>query len=156
MQVTHVERSSGDVRLGWCANGTAAAVTEVIGARLCRLSDRVLSLACDRGSQFAHDTDIARALSRSVYLADPHAPWQRGCNEHLNGVLRQYFPRSRDFSTITPEEVQHALCRMDGCTAADALEGVTRQMKTPPASMRTSLTYDRGTELTRYAELMEG
>ncbi|MFC7519233.1 IS30 family transposase [Xanthomonas populi] len=108
MQVTHVERSSGDVRLGWCANGTAAAVTEVIGARLCRLSDRVLSLACDRGSQFAHDTDIARALSTSVYLADPHAPWQRGCNEHLNGVLRQYFSRSRDFSTMTPEEVQHA------------------------------------------------
>ncbi|MFC7520099.1 hypothetical protein ACFQS6_07610 [Xanthomonas populi] len=48
------------------------------------------------------------------------------------------------------------LCRMDGCTAADALEGVNRQMKTPPASMRTSLTYDHGTELTRYAELMEG
>ncbi len=48
------------------------------------------------------------------------------------------------------------LCRMDGCTAADALEGFTRQMKKLPASMRTSLTYDRGTELTCYAELMQG
>lgn len=47
------------------------------------------------------------------------------------------------------------LCRMDGCTAEDALAGFIRQMKKLPSSMRTSLTYDRGTEMTRYAELME-
>ncbi|PPU71917.1 hypothetical protein K6978_17855 [Xanthomonas cucurbitae] len=36
----------------------------------------------------------------------PHAPWQRSCNEYLNGLLRQYFPRSRDYSTITAQELQ--------------------------------------------------
>lgn len=39
------------------------------------------------------------------------------------------------------------LCRMDGCTAADALEGFSRQMKKLPAFLRESLTYDRGSEL---------
>ncbi|WP_399506838.1 IS30 family transposase [Xanthomonas translucens] len=47
------------------------------------------------------------------------------------------------------------LCRMNDCTATDALEEFTRQMKKLPARMRSSLTYDRWTEITRYAELME-
>ena len=45
------------------------------------------------------------------------------------------------------------LCRMDGCTAQDALEGFTRQMKRLPAFLRESLTYDRGTEMTCHVEL---
>ncbi len=45
------------------------------------------------------------------------------------------------------------LCRMDGCTAQDALEGFTRQMKKLPAFLRQSLTYDRGTEMTCHVEL---
>lgn len=39
------------------------------------------------------------------------------------------------------------LCKMEGCTAADALEGFSRQMKKLPAFLRESLTYDRGSEL---------
>ena len=30
----------------------------------------------------------------------------RARNEHGNGLLREYFPRHRDFSTITAEELQ--------------------------------------------------
>ena len=47
------------------------------------------------------------------------------------------------------------LCKMDGCCAADALAGFTRQMKPLPAFLRQSLTYDRGTEMTCYAKLAE-
>ncbi|MBS0461464.1 MAG: IS30 family transposase, partial [Proteobacteria bacterium] len=45
-------------------------------------------------------------LKAQVYFADPHSPWQRGCNENCNGLLRQYFPPNRDFATITAEELQ--------------------------------------------------
>lgn len=47
------------------------------------------------------------------------------------------------------------LCRMDGCTAQDALEGFTRQLKKMPAFMRESLTYDRGSEMACHRELAE-
>lgn len=47
------------------------------------------------------------------------------------------------------------LCKMDGCTAEAALEGFSRQLNKLPESMRTSLTYDLGTELTCYPELMD-
>lgn len=45
------------------------------------------------------------------------------------------------------------LCRMDGCTATNALEGFDRQMKKLPAFLRESLTYDRGSEMASHEEL---
>ena len=45
------------------------------------------------------------------------------------------------------------LCKIDGGTAEAALVSFSRQLKKLPESMRTSLTYNRGTELTCYPEL---
>jgi IS30 family transposase len=45
------------------------------------------------------------------------------------------------------------LCKMTGCGADAALEGFTRQMKKLPTFLRQSLTYDRGSEMARHAEL---
>lgn len=42
------------------------------------------------------------------------------------------------------------LRKMDDCTAEDALEGFTRQMKKLPHFLLGSLAYDRGTGMTCY------
>lgn len=104
--VTLVERRSGFARIGWSPDGTAEAVTLSLVERLERIKRLVHTVTCDRGSEFAEDRAVATQLKATVYFADPHSPWQRGCNENFNGLLRQFFPRSRDFSTITPEELQ--------------------------------------------------
>jgi IS30 family transposase len=106
--VTMNERATGFVRLGWCLAGKAEDVALVVTTRLGRLKKNVLTLACDRGSEFADDASIEQALAAQVYFADPHSPWQRARNENLNGLLREYFPRNRDFETITAEELQQA------------------------------------------------
>lgn len=76
--------------------------------RLSRLSQHVHTLTSDRGSEFAEDAFIERMLDAAMYFADPHAPWQRARNENGNGLVREYFPRQRDFRTITEAELQHA------------------------------------------------
>jgi IS30 family transposase len=45
------------------------------------------------------------------------------------------------------------LCRMDRCTAQNALEGSTRQIKKLPAFLRESSSCDRGAEMTSHVEL---
>ena len=104
--VTLVERRSGFARIGWSPDGTAEAVALSILDRLGRIKQFVHTLTCDRGSEFAEDHVLEEHLKARVYFADPRSPWQRGCNENFNGLLRQFFPRKRDFSTITVQELQ--------------------------------------------------
>jgi len=39
------------------------------------------------------------------YFCDTYSSWQKGGVENLNGLIREYFPRDVDMSTITPEYV---------------------------------------------------
>jgi transposase, IS30 family len=104
--VTLVERCSGFARVGWSPDGTADEVAMSILDRLGRLQRFVHTITFDRGSEFAEDRLLEKHLKAKVYFADPHSPWQRGCNENYNGLLRQFSPTERDFTTITAQELQ--------------------------------------------------
>src|SRR3954453_20409386 len=47
----------------------------------------------DRGKEVAEHVRFSIDSSVQVYFCDPHNPWQRGSNENVNGLLRQYFPK---------------------------------------------------------------
>ncbi len=86
----------------------------------------------------------------------PAAVEQRLLPGHWEGdLIKGAFNRSCVGTVVERKTRFVVLCRMDGCTAEAALEGFSRQMKKLPAFLRESLTYDRGTEMTCYAELME-
>lgn len=57
-----------------------------------------LSMTYDRGAEMAQHPLMAKNLEIKIYFADPHAPWQRGSSENINGLLRQYLPKGADLS----------------------------------------------------------
>ena len=79
---------------------------------------------------------------------------QRLLPGHWEGdFIKGSFNRSAVGTVVERKTRFVILCRMDGCTAQDALVGFTRQMKPLPAFLRESLTYDRGSELACHEEL---
>jgi transposase, IS30 family len=105
---TIVERMTGYLTLLHLPDGhTADAVADAIITRMTRLPGWFArTLTWDRGTELARHARVTAETGISVYFADPHAPWQRGSNENLNGLLREYLPKGSDLSVYTPAQLQ--------------------------------------------------
>ena len=63
------------------------------------------TITADNGKEFALHKPISRLLKIDFYFAHPYKSCERGCNENANRLIRQYFPKGTDFSTINEKEV---------------------------------------------------
>lgn len=69
----------------------------------------VKSITCDRGSEFANWRAIESALNCEVYFADPYCAWQKGTNENLNGLLREFYPKGKNLERVNPKTLKKNL-----------------------------------------------
>ena len=103
---TLVERKTRYVALVKLDNGSAQATTEGFGTILQRFDvDMRRSLTYDQGREMAQHAKLTEDTGIKVYFAHPHSPWERGQNENINGLLRQYLPKGSDLSLFSQQEL---------------------------------------------------
>jgi IS30 family transposase len=104
---TIVERTSGYLVLGHIAHGRRS--DDVIDAVALAMStyptELAKTLTWDRGIEMANHADLTARTGIDVYFADPYKPWQRGSNENINGLLREYLPKGTDLSVHTADDL---------------------------------------------------
>lgn len=111
--VTLNERKSRYTLIGKVTRKTAGAVSDAMIALLTPFADCVHTLTTDNGKEFAQHERIAAKLDAKFYFAHPYCSWERGANENMNGLLRQFFPKKMNFGSITAKEMQWAADRLN-------------------------------------------
>ncbi len=107
--VTMVDRKSGYIRIRKTTSLKAATTRRAACRSLCDLPESLRrTMTLDNGKEFAEHEQLAEDLGLDIYFAKPYASWQRGTNEHTNGLLRQFFPKGTDFARISHRQVARA------------------------------------------------
>lgn len=123
--ISIVERVSKKTILKKVPTKTAKLVAQATISALKVCQDAVFTITADNGSEFAYHEQISKELNAEFYFAHPYSSWERGINENTNGLVRQYYGKSTDFSGITDDELE---------SIADALNNRPRKKlgyKTP-------------------------
>lgn len=71
------------------------------------------TITSDNGTEFADHEYIAKELGIDFYFARPYHSWERGANENLNGLVRQYIPKGISFEYITQKTIEEITCEIN-------------------------------------------
>jgi len=108
--VTHVDKASKYLLAVLAKNKTVQQINEVtielfkdVQTEFCK------SMTFDNGREFCGHQEIAERLGLSCFFANPYHSWERGLNEHTNGLIRQFFPKDTNFKIVKQEDFQIAI-----------------------------------------------
>ena len=104
--VSIVDRHSKLTMLTKVSRKTAHDVGNALISRLRQVQDSVYTITSDNGKEFANHITISKELKADFYFAHPYHSWERGLNEHTNGLVRQYIPKSAYFDVISNDKIQ--------------------------------------------------
>lgn len=103
--VTLVDRHSKFTLMQKVSNKEAHDVSQAMLKLLQPLKGIVKTITSDNGKEFAYFYEIEKRLNVEFYFAEPYKSWQRGLNEHTNGLIREYIPKKTDFEDISNQYV---------------------------------------------------
>jgi len=104
--VTVNDRASGVLKMKKVKSKEAKVVSQAIKEMLEDWIPYLHTITSDNGKEFAEHQNIAELLSIDYYFAHPYHSWERGSNENLNGLIRQYIPKKADFKKLTCEYIK--------------------------------------------------
>ena len=79
-----------------------------LNRRVCALINRnpnsFKTITADNGTEFNQYKAIEDKQDIEFYFANPYHSWERGSNENLNGLIRQYLPRGSSMASLTQRD----------------------------------------------------
>jgi IS30 family transposase len=104
--VTLVERSRRFLLVGSVSRKHAGLVHDEMLRLLRPFSNWVRTITYDNGAEFSRHEQLNQALGCGSFFARPYHSWERGSNENMNGLLRQYFPKHERGQQINSDKVR--------------------------------------------------
>jgi len=103
--ITLNERASGMLWMRKVESKDAEIVIKKLAEMLDEIRPYLRSITGDNGKEFAAHQFITDEYC-DFFFANPYSPWERGSNENLNGLVRQYLPKKSDFNNFTDEHIR--------------------------------------------------
>ena len=101
-----VDRKSKFTLLCLLQNKTAKSVVSATKRCFNRAPRKICrTITYDNGKEFSSHGLISKALDMRCFFARPYSSWERGLNEHTNGLVRQYLPKKTDFTVLTNKKI---------------------------------------------------
>lgn len=112
---TLVERTTRFTILVKLKDKDAASVCQAFARKLNRLPPEFKkTLTHDQGQEMVAHSLITQKTKIRVYLAHPHAPWERGTNENTNMLVRDFYPKGTDFTKISAARLKRTQDLLNG------------------------------------------
>lgn len=111
--VTIVDRASKFTLIKKVDSKKADVVSQALIDMLYPIRELTHTITSDNGKEFAYHEKVSKALDTKFYFANPYHSWERGLNEHTNGLIRQYLPKQTDFTRIKRREIQEIQNRLN-------------------------------------------
>jgi IS30 family transposase len=105
--LTLVDRRSGYAVIKKLKARTAAQATQATATAIAEQAGKFSTITFDNGTEFHSYAQLERDFPVTCYFATPYHSWERGSNENLNGLIRQYLPRGTCLKRLTQKECDY-------------------------------------------------
>ena len=100
------DRASGISWIALLEGKDSKALADKAAEMLMPFKGLLHTVTSDNGKEFAEHKAIAKSLAVDYYFAHPYHSWERGANENMNGLIRQYLPKGTPFDGLDDNEIK--------------------------------------------------
>lgn len=101
---TLVERKTGFTLLGKLRDRCKLSMSKRLRSLIRREQACFKTITADNGTEFHDYESVEDTVGVRFYFATPYHSWERGTNENLNGLLRQYLPKRASLAGLTQRQ----------------------------------------------------
>ncbi len=111
--VTLVDRKSMYTKISLPVSKKSHIVASEMVRLLAPYKRKVHAITTDNGLEFAQHQGISKKLKCDYFFCHPYSSWERGLNENINGLIRQYIPKGSSFNHLTKKDIKHIEDRLN-------------------------------------------